>query len=75
MSQGEASYDLKGSEFFEGHPADADMNWWLAINEAMSYLAGWQQGDNPIGYAIRVAYLWQNGEGYVYDPSQAPPMC
>ncbi|HOC68601.1 MAG TPA: formylglycine-generating enzyme family protein [Candidatus Hydrogenedentes bacterium] len=75
MSQGEASYDLKGSEFFEGHPADADMNWRLAINEAMSYLAGWQQGDNPIGYAIRVAYLWQNGEGYVYDPSQAPPMC
>ncbi|OQB28995.1 MAG: hypothetical protein BWY09_03105 [Candidatus Hydrogenedentes bacterium ADurb.Bin179] len=45
------------------------------MGEAIAYLAGWQQGSNPIGHAIRGAYLWQNGERYGYDPSAQPPLC
>jgi len=45
------------------------------MGEAVAYLTGWQQGSNPMAYAIRAAYLWQNGEHYVYDSEQAPPMC
>ncbi len=57
------------------HPADLNGDWRIVLGEAIAYLAGWQQGTNPIGHAIRAAYLWQNGEGYVYDAGQAPPMC
>ncbi|OQC07175.1 MAG: Serine/threonine-protein kinase pkn1 [Candidatus Hydrogenedentes bacterium ADurb.Bin101] len=60
---------------FLGHPADANENWRLVMGEAIAYLAGWQQGDNPIGYAIRAAYLWQNGEWYAYNSAQEPPVC
>jgi len=45
------------------------------MSEAIAYIAGWQQGSNPIGYAIRAAYLWQNGEYYTYDSEEDPPMC
>jgi len=38
-------------------------------------LFGWQQGGNSIAWAIRAAYLWQNGERYTYDELQAPPLC
>ena len=47
----------------------------MVIQEAIAYLAGWQQGANPMAYAIRAAYLWQNGEDYVYDAAQEPPLC
>ena len=57
------------------HPADLDSNWRIVLSEAISYLAGWQQGSNPIAYAIRAAYLWQNGEEYHYDAGQEPPVC
>ena len=45
------------------------------MSEAIAYIAGWQQGSNPIAYAIRAAYLWQNGEYYTYDSEEDPPMC
>ncbi len=57
------------------HPADGDLNWRLVMGEAIAYLAGWQQGTNPMAYAIRAAYLWQNGEQYVYDAFQDAPLC
>ena len=57
------------------HPADLNRDWRLAINEAISYLSGWQGGSNPIAYAIRAAYLWQNGEHYVYDSALSAPLC
>lgn len=57
------------------HPADMDANGQLVIGEVIVYLAGWQQGAYPIDFAIRAAYLWQNGEHYHYDSSAAPPMC
>ena len=57
------------------HPADTNQDWRIGIGEAIAYLAGWQQGSNPIGYAIRAAYLWQNGETYAYDGEIAPPLC
>ncbi|HQM99494.1 MAG TPA: hypothetical protein PLL36_00370 [Candidatus Hydrogenedentes bacterium] len=47
----------------------------MTISEAIGYLAGWQQGSNPIAYAIRAAYLWQNGENYIYLPEEEPPVC
>ncbi len=59
----------------ELHPADLNGDWRIKINEAIAYLAGWQQGGNPIAYAIRAAYLWQNGESYTYDMNEDPPMC
>ncbi len=57
------------------HPADLDTDYRIVLGEAIAYLAGWQQGSNPIGYAIRAAYLWQNGEHYGYDGNLDPPMC
>jgi len=57
------------------NPTDADDDWRITMGEAIAYLAGWQQGDNPIGYAIRAAYIWQNGEQYVYMPIVVPPLC
>ncbi|HOC70310.1 MAG TPA: PKD domain-containing protein, partial [Candidatus Hydrogenedentes bacterium] len=57
------------------HPADVNVDFSIKINEAIAYLTGWQQGTNPIAFAIRAAYLWQNGEKYSYDGSAAPPMC
>ncbi|HOH29821.1 MAG TPA: DNRLRE domain-containing protein, partial [Candidatus Hydrogenedentes bacterium] len=48
------------------HPADLNEDFKLVLSEAIGYLAGWQQGGNPIGHAIRAAYLWQNGEDYRY---------
>ena len=57
------------------HPADLNQDWRIVIGEAIGYLAGWQQGTNPIGYAIRGAYIWQNGEHYTYDEAVSPPLC
>ena len=57
------------------HPADLNADWRMVISEAIAYLAGWQQGSNPLSYAIRAAYLWQNGETYHYISGEAPPMC
>ncbi len=57
------------------HPADTNEDFCVVISEAIAYLAGWQQGSNPIGYAIRAAYLWQNGERYLYDGSATVPLC
>ena len=57
------------------HDADKDGDFRIVMGEAVAYLTGWQQGSNPMAYAIRAAYLWQNGEHYVYDSEQAPPMC
>ncbi len=45
------------------------------MSEAIGYLACWQQGSCLMSYAIRAAYLWQNGEGYAYDASLDPRMC
>ncbi len=57
------------------HPADLNADFQLVLSEAIAYLTGWQQGTNPIGYAIRAAYLWQNGEHYVYDGGEEAPLC
>ncbi|HOC67285.1 MAG TPA: S8 family serine peptidase [Candidatus Hydrogenedentes bacterium] len=57
------------------HPADLNEDFLIVMSEAIAYLAGWQQGTNPIGYAIRAAYLWQNGEWYLYNGSLTPPTC
>jgi len=65
----------EGEPPFVGHPADGDENWRLVMGEAIGYLAGWQGGSNPMSYAIRAAYMWQNGEYYSYDAALDPPMC
>ncbi len=57
------------------HAADLNADWRLDISETIAYLFGWQQGGNSIAWAIRAAYLWQNGERYTYDELQAPPLC
>ncbi len=65
----------EGEALFQSHPADVNGDGRMVISEAIAYLAGWQQGSNLMSYAIRAAYLWQNGEGYAYDASLDPPMC
>lgn len=57
------------------HPADANGDFRFMMSEAISYIAGWQQGANPMSYAIRAAYLWQHGEYYFHDPLLEPPLC
>ncbi len=67
--------EIEGEPVNPVHPADLNADWRMVINEAIAYLAGWQQGSNPLGYAIRAAYLWQNGESYQYLPGEEPPLC
>ncbi len=57
------------------HPSDPNGDSRIVMSEAIAYLAGWQQGSNPMGYAIRAAYIWQAGEYYYYDDTLEPPMC
>ena len=57
------------------HPADGNENWHLSMSEAIAYLAGWQQGSNPMAYAIRAACLWQSGESYSHNAEETPPLC
>ena len=57
------------------HPADINEDWQLVMSEAIAYLAGWQGGSNPMSYAIRATYIWQNGEGYHYDAGESAPLC
>jgi len=64
-----------GGVFPVPHPADVNADYYLPLPEAIVYLAGWQQGGNPLGHAIRAAYLWQNGEHYAYDPENTAPSC
>ncbi len=71
----EEGEDEGEGEYPELHPADTNQDFRMTIGEAITYLAGWQQGSNPIAYAIRAAYLWQNGEAYTYDPQAVPPLC
>ena len=57
------------------HPGDSNSDWNMIRSEAVGYIAGWQQGTNPMNYAIRGAYLWQNGEEYHRLPDAQEPMC
>lgn len=57
------------------HPADMNADWKVVLSEAIAYLSGWQQGSNPMNYAIRAAYIWQGGERYNYDAAEDPPLC
>jgi len=72
--EGEIEGESEG-ELPLAHPADINEDFRIVLSEAIAYLAGWQQGSNPIAYAIRAAYLWQNGEVYFYVPGIAPPLC
>ena len=66
---------VKEGELPVAHQADLNADFRMVMSEAIAYLVGWQQGSNPIAYAIRAAYLWQNGEYYVYNPEKEPPLC
>ncbi len=57
------------------HPGDVNEDWQVVMSEAIAYLAGWQQGINPMAYAIRAAYLWQQWEYYGYFPDELAPEC
>lgn len=37
----------------ESHPADTNADWRLVMEEIIPYIGGWQQGTNPMAYAIR----------------------
>lgn len=84
--EGEVVHEGEGETPFEGeipvegettaiHPADSDGDSRFIMSEAIACLAAWQHGTMPMAYAIRAAYLWQNGEYYGYDPLLPPPLC
>jgi len=73
--EGELPPEGEGEPPFQSHPADSNGDGRMTMSEAIGYLACWQQGSCLMSYAIRAAYLWQNGEGYAYDASLDPPMC
>jgi uncharacterized repeat protein (TIGR02543 family) len=91
VSGSDGSYMVAGTASFDGanstvggptaivilayHPADTNKNSIMVMSEAIAYLAGWQQGSNPMNYAIRAAYLWQNGESYTRQNGVAEPLC
>lgn len=59
----------------EPHPADTNADWRLIMGEVVPYIGGWQQGTNPMAYAIRGASLWQNGEYYAFNSDLSCPLC
>lgn len=77
MTQPEGEDELEGEgegEIYEFHPGDMNHDSRMVLGEAIAYLTGWQQDNNDMEYAIRAAYLWQNGEHYTYDSGTAPPL-
>lgn len=64
-----------GGVFPVPHPADQNADFFATLGEVIAYLSGWQQGANPMNYAIRGAFIWQNGEQYTYNADLAPPVC
>ncbi len=73
--EGELPPEGEGEPPFQSHPADSNGDGRMTMSEAIGYLACWQQGSCSMSYAIRAAYLWQNGEWYAYDAGEEPPMC
>lgn len=59
----------------EPHPADINVDWRLVMDEIIPYVGGWQQGTNPMAYAIRGVSLWQNGEYYAFNGDLSCPLC
>gem|GEM_PF-829765 len=57
------------------HPADQGGDWAIVMQEAISYVSGWQAGTNPMSYAARALYIWKNGEDYHFDGSLDRPDC
>ena len=57
------------------HPADTNTDWCIEMSEAIGYAAGWQQGMNPMAYAIRALYIRQKGPCYHREASVSEPMC
>ena len=64
------SFEAKAEEV-SVHPADINEDWQLVMSEAIAYLAGWQGGSNPMSYAIRATYIWQNGGGIIMTLGRA----
>lgn len=60
----------------EYHPADADKDWRISINEVTAYGAAWRRGNAwpegptpiPINYVTRAGYLWRSAMEYRHDP-------
>ncbi len=72
--EGEGEGEGEGEEQ-NRHPADMDSDWRISMDDAITYISGWQHGIYPMNYAMRAAYLWQKGEYYSYNPESAPPLC
>jgi archaellum component FlaG (FlaF/FlaG flagellin family) len=78
---GSANHPISGdTEFVTGgdpgvlHPADANGDWKVTIEEVASHITRWNQGleDVKTPYAIRGITLYLCGESYGYD-SNVPP--
>ena len=70
------------------HPADTNPNtgdqlWQITIDELTAYGAAWSQHQNwpiaptqiPMDYVTRAGFIWNSGEDYQYDGTQAAPLC
>jgi len=64
----------------EQHPADANMDFRLAIGEMTGYGAAWKRGSAwavppvpiPVGFVTRAGYVWRLGEAYRRDEGDCP---
>jgi uncharacterized repeat protein (TIGR02543 family) len=56
------------------HPADANGDWRVTIEEVSAHITRWKQGleDVKTSYAIRGVTLYLLGESYVYDANVPP---
>jgi len=65
------------------HPADVNNNWSIDIGELTAYGAAWIQNQAwpiapaqiPIDYVTRAGFIWEVGEDYRFDATQAAPAC
>jgi peptidoglycan/xylan/chitin deacetylase (PgdA/CDA1 family) len=51
------------------HPADANQDWSITINEVTAFGAKWRQGQADLANVTRAGFLWRSGGAYEHDPA------
>lgn len=78
------SHTISGDRILESispyHPADANKDWRIVLDEVTAYAAAWKnalgRSENfaPISFVTRAGMIWRNGEAYVHSANHEPPL-
>jgi len=69
------------TESEQQHPADANRDFRVALDELTAYAASWKEGKNwenesvLVSYVTRAGMIWRQGEAYRFAAGIAAPLC